>query len=65
MSYDCELTAQERAALAVWLIWQRPQTTASIARRLKMTCEGARVMLVKISRVVPIYNHNGLWQYLD
>ena len=57
-----QMTAQERAALAIWLIAQQPQTTAAIAQRMGMTLEGARVMLMKISRTVPIFHNNGFWQ---
>ena len=57
-----ELLAQERAALAVWLLMQQPMTTRDLAGRLGVSVEGARVMLIKISRVVPIHWHEGLWQ---
>ena len=50
-----DMGCQERAALALWLVMQRPQTTGSLAQRLGMTREGARVMLGKLARTVPIY----------
>lgn len=58
-----EMGAQERAALALWLVSRRPMSTAAIARRLGMGRDGARVMLAKISRVVPLYydDETGAW----
>ena len=49
------MNAQERAALAMWLLMQRPHTTAGIARRLGLSVSGTNKLLARISRVVPIY----------
>ena len=64
MDEGAEMTSQERAALALWLILQRPHTTATLAHRLGLSCEGARVMLFQISRVVPIFytKQDGFWK---
>ena len=50
-----QMSAQERAALAMWLLVQRPHTTAGIARRVGLSERGTRRLLAHISRVVPIY----------
>lgn len=52
---DDSLSAQERAGLVVWLLAQRPMTTAAVAGRVGLSHAGARVLLAKLSRVVPIY----------
>lgn len=57
-----ELTAQERAALAAYLVLQRPQTTAAVALRCGLEHDGAWRMLCKISRVLPIYFDRGAWR---
>jgi len=46
----------------MWLLMQQPMTTRNLALRLGMSIEGARVMLTKMSRVVPIHWHEGRWQ---
>ena len=58
------MSAQERAALAMWLLMQRPHTTAGIARRVGLTNRGARYLLVNMSRVVPMFRDKkrGIWQ---
>jgi len=57
-----DLLPTERVALAMWLLMQQPMTTRNLALRLGMSIEGARVMLTKMSRVVPIHWHEGRWQ---
>jgi hypothetical protein len=57
-----ELTAQERAALALWLLMQGPQSTREIAGRCGMSMRGARDMLYRISRVVPLYYEGRYWR---
>lgn len=58
------MNAQERAALALWLVSQRPMTTRSLATRLEISREGARVLMIKISRTVPVYfdEAGGVWR---
>jgi DNA-binding transcriptional regulator LsrR (DeoR family) len=55
--------AQERAALALWLIMQRPQTTAAIARRLGMSHRAAWTMLARMSRRVPLTQNPPDWAW--
>lgn len=57
-----ELSAQERAALALWLVMQEPLGNPELADRLGMTADGARVMMCKISRVVPICYVEHAWR---
>ncbi len=63
---DSELLPIERAALVtMWLVadWQR-LTTRDVATRLHMSMDGARYMLLSVSRVIPIYQdgNHGKWQ---
>lgn len=63
--YDPEgMTAQERAAVVSWdLAGGARFTTAQVARRLGLSMRGARCLLARISRVVPIYcDECGRWQ---
>lgn len=57
-------TAQERAALAAWLLMQGGlYTTAQIAERVGLSREGAHAILDKISRSIPIWqDERGRWQ---
>lgn len=57
-----EYTSQERAALALWLLMQTPMTTTELATRLEMSSDGMRILLWKLTRVVPIFYHEGQWQ---
>ena len=58
-----DYTAQERAALITLEIFAGAElTTAEIAQRVGVTYQGARAMMDKISRVVPVYVDNGLWR---
>ena len=61
------MNAQERAALALWLLQQQPMTTRQMAERLGMTYEGARCLLITISRTTPIYRDDDdhLWRLVD
>jgi len=56
-----ELTAQERAALTLWLLLQVPMSTAEVAARCGLTEQGARFMLNNMSRVVPLHLEDGKW----
>ena len=62
MSQGRHLTAQERAALALYLIVAKPRTTAHLAYRLGLSESGAYRLLANISRVVPIVQIDGKWQ---
>ena len=59
--------AQERAARAFHLLQQSPLTTAEVAHLLGMTYNGAKALLWKVSRAVPIYycEDSGEWKTLD
>jgi len=52
----------ERAVRAFWLLLQGPMTTSQIAARLGVHRQTAWELLTTISRVVPVYRHNQLWQ---
>jgi len=54
-----DMTGQERAALALWLLMQGPMDLCSMARRLGVTEKGCRAMLTKIARVGPSYCADG------
>jgi len=60
---DRELTAQERAALVTWLLAGGAQmTTGDVATVTGLTPRGARTMLERLSRVIPIrQNEAGRW----
>jgi len=56
-----DLTGQERAALALWLLIQSPMSTRQIAERCGITKSGAWQMLCKLARVVPLSYEGGEW----
>lgn len=56
-----DMVATERAGLALWLLLQEPMSTAEAAERCGLSYEGARQLLTKLSRVVPIYREGGKW----
>jgi len=56
-----ELTAQERAALALWLLLQYPMTTRELAERVELSMRGTRHLLSKLSRVVPLCYESRHW----
>ena len=62
-----ELLACERAGLATyWLAVCRERlTTGQLAERLGVTRQTALVLLHKLSRVLPIYQDDGKWRWLD
>jgi len=49
-----ELSTQQRAGLALWLVLQRPMTTMAIARRLGMKRHACWIMLNKLAGPTPI-----------
>lgn len=56
------MVARERAAyVAFWLAEGREFSTAQVAERTGLTFSGALRMLKAISRVIPIYEENGIW----
>ena len=58
--------AQMWGALAYDLIRQEPMSTRAVASRLEMSYNGAKVLLHKISRVVPIYmGDDQRWRTVD
>lgn len=60
-----ELTPQQRAALALWLLMQRPMTAREMSRWLGLSVRGTYHLLSKIALVAPILNREGLWQILN
>ena len=59
-----EMVAQERSALALWLLMQAPLTTRQIADKVGLQHESAREMLCRISRAVPLYFDGRFWRVL-
>jgi hypothetical protein len=59
---DDVLLAQERAALALWLLMQGAMTVKQMAGKLNLSRQGAWDLLRRISRVVPIYEDGVLWR---
>ena len=54
----------ERVALVTYHLMQEKQlTTAQIARIAGMSCNGARRMVCKMSRVVPVTNEGDRWSW--
>lgn len=57
-----ELVATERAAYIVYLLMSgKSLTTAEVAQELGVTHEGARQLMHKVSRRVPIRQELGFW----
>lgn len=57
-----EYVATERAAIiAVHLVTGYVLSTAAIAALLGMTDEGARLLMGKVARVVPVTFEDGAW----
>jgi hypothetical protein len=58
-----EYTATERAGLLVWHLAHGEGIRALDAAVLTgLSVRGAQDMLCRLSRVVPIYRRNGVWQ---
>ena len=56
------LTAQQRAAHALWLLMQEPRTTREIANECDLSRQGALDMLHKLTLVVPLcYDRYSWW----
>lgn len=60
--YVLEMTPTERAGVAVRLLEQQPMTPRSLAEKLEMTPHGARALLRRLSRVVPLVDDGGRWR---
>ena len=60
-----EYTQLERHYLSYHFILQGTMTTTELARRLGMTPSGARRMLCRATRVVPIYQDENGWHVLE
>ena len=59
---EMELTPQDRAALVTyWLQQGHRFTSRDIAAAFGMTTNGARLMLCRISRVIPLVCEHGVW----
>ena len=59
---EAMMVARERAAyVAFWLAEGREFSTAQVAERTGLTFSGALRLLKMISRVIPIYEDNGIW----
>lgn len=63
MDHPEELFAHERAALAFWLLMQKPHTASELAGKIGVTPRAVRMMLKKLADVVPIHHEpdSGLW----
>jgi predicted DNA-binding transcriptional regulator YafY len=61
-----DMLPTERIARAVWLLASGESTTVRhLAERLEITPRGARSMLEKISRVIPLVDDGGVWRLMD
>ena len=62
---DPEMSAQQRAALIVWLLARGHSfTTLEIAQIAKMKRNGAREMMNRLAGQVPIVCDHGRWKLL-
>ena len=60
-----EFTPSERVALATaWFFAGECLTAATLAELLDMTPRGARDMLNRLSRVIPLVRENGGWRLM-
>lgn len=59
-----EYTPQEKAALVAWhLAHGEGMRTQDVAKTTGLTCRGARKLMSRLARVLPIYqNGDGFWQ---
>ena len=59
---ETNMVTRERAAyVAFWLAQGREFSTRQVAERTGLTFSGALRLLKAISRVIPIYEENGIW----
>ncbi len=60
---ELDMTPTERIGRATWLLAQgRSVTVRQMATELEITPRGARAMLERLSRVVPLVDDGGLWR---
>lgn len=55
------MTAQQRAARALWLLQQSPMSTRQVADECGLSMQGARQMLHGLARVIPICYDRYTW----
>ena len=59
----CELTVTERVGKVVWWLAQGDGlTVANVCKLTGLSPSGAWRMLAALSRVIPIYDDEGVWQ---
>ena len=62
---DMDMTPTERAARAAWMLAQGQSVTVrGLASQLEMTPRGARALLERMSRVVPLCDDGGVWRVM-
>jgi len=60
---ESKYTPREKVALVVWhLAHGDGLSTASVADMTGLTRQGAWELMICLSRVLPIYQDNGVWQ---
>lgn len=60
---ELDMTPTERIGRTTWLLAQGRQVTVrSLACELEITPRGARALLERLSRVVPLVDDGGLWR---
>ena len=58
-----DMLPTERIGRATWLLAQgRSMTVREVAEVLEITPRGARAMLERLSRVVPLVDDGGVWR---
>ncbi len=58
-----DMLPTERIGRATWMLAQgRAMTVREVADVLEITPRGARAMLERLSRVVPLVDEGGLWR---
>lgn len=60
-----EYIPTERVAIIVWRLRDGEQlSTAEIAAAVGLNLRAAQYMMAKLSRVLPLRYHNGLWEIM-
>lgn len=60
--YDSMLPTERIALCTARLLQGRAMTVRQVAEELEITPRGARAMLERLSRVVPLVDDGGLWR---
>lgn len=61
-----DLTPQERAAIIAWYLARGQElTVADVARLTGLGRRGARKLVIRLSRVIPIHKAAKRWQRID